>query len=186
MHRASFLERLLRVCSRLNLTLDQAADLSKSDLSAISLNLWQRCFVTFSSDTRYRHFKLVQPSVLPTHPVLSSSLPRFPTSIFHGLRLGSAPLNAFLHSIQCSESSACLCGAAETVSHYLLLCPNYRRQRAALRAQLRQILGRRHPLSLRLLLSNPLNLSRAVHLRVIRAVCAFISTSGRFSRRLRR
>ena len=86
-HRASFLERLLRVCSSINLTLDQASDLSKSDLSAISLSLWQRHFVSFTSDTRYRHFKLVQPAVLPPHPVLKSALPRFSTSLFHGLRL---------------------------------------------------------------------------------------------------
>ena len=142
--------------------------------------------VSLSSDTRYRHFKLVQPSVLPTHPVLRSSLPRFSTSIFHGLRLASAPLNDFLNHIQCSDASACSCGSRETVSHFLLSCRKYSRQRTTLRAKLRQILNRRRPLSLKLLLGNPLNLPRVVHLRVTRAVCEFISASGRFSRRRRR
>ena len=159
--RSSFLERLTRLCESLNLTIQQASQLSDSDLSDISTNLWSRLFRPQVSDTRHRHFKLTQPDVIHTHPLVHSRLPRSSASLFHGMRLGSAPLNSFLASIQCSRSHACQCGARETVSHFLLYCPRLRLQRLALRGKLTVILNSRQPLTLKLLLGNPLRLSRS-------------------------
>ena len=45
-HRASFLERLTRLCARLNITLDQAAQLSDRDLSRITVELWDTSLQT--------------------------------------------------------------------------------------------------------------------------------------------
>ena len=184
-HRASFLERLTRLCSRLNLTLAQAQQLSNSDLSRISRELWDLSFQAAVSDTRHRHFKHLQPASHPQHPALRSTLPRFSASIFHGLRLASAPLNSFLNSIGCSRTPLCECGDRETVSHYLLHCRRYRTQRATLRTKVRLILQRRCNLNLRILLANPHDLKRPALLRISRAVCEFISTSRRFTRRRR-
>ena len=183
-HRASFLERLTRLCARLNITLDQAAQLSDRDLSRITVELWDTSFHQATTDTRHRHFKLVQPSVRPLHPALRSRLPRFSSSIFHGLRLASAPLNAFLQKIGCTRTAACECGDRETVSHYLLHCRRFNRQRSVLRTRVRSILKRRCNLTLRLLLQQP-NLKRPVALLVVQAVCVYISTSGRFTRHRR-
>jgi len=50
------------------------------------------------------------------------------------LRTGHCPLNHYLHHLGIEDSSQCTCGsgAIESVEHYLLHCPKYDRQRAAL------------------------------------------------------
>ena len=190
--RRSFLERLSSLASSLNLTLDQVLELSDSDLDEIQLNLWNRHNIlerqrldAKDPSLRHRFYELYQPSLPSTHPALTSSLPRASTSLFHSLRLHSAPLNAFLYSIQCARSPACACGFhSETVSHYLLHCPRFSRQRATLLADIHTLLPHQ-PLSLRLLLGNPLNLTRRQLLRVTQFVCKFVATSARFRRRRR-
>ena len=44
---------------------------------------------------------------------------------WHGLRLGTIPLNNFLHSIGLHPDGQCGCGSGEeTVEHFLLRCQN--------------------------------------------------------------
>jgi len=65
---------------------------------------------------------------------LSCPSPRPHASLLIQLRSGHAPLQQYLHRIRRTPSSICpSCHAAkETVRHFLLDCPTYRRQREAL------------------------------------------------------
>ena len=187
--RQSYFERLTKTATSLNLTLEQVLPLSDSELADIH---WIRHHESErnrldSSDplARHRHYESFQPGVPSTHPAFGSRLPRASLAIFHSLRLGTAPLNAFLHHIRCARSPACECGYhAETVQHYLLHCRNFAAQRAVLRRDIHSLVPRT-PLSLQLLLGNPFGLRPRQLLRVVRCVCKFVATSARFRRKRR-
>jgi hypothetical protein len=91
------------------------------------------------------------------------------SSVLTQLRTTHVPLNAFLYRFHLGPSPDCaLCLVPETVPHFLLLCPQYRRQRLDL---VRRLGTAR--LSLRLLLavkSDP------------KPVLEFARTTGRFPR----
>jgi hypothetical protein len=54
-------------------------------------------------------------------------------SILTQLRTGHIGLNAYLHRFNLALSPSCsLCDSPETIAHFLLLCPKYRRERLRL------------------------------------------------------
>jgi hypothetical protein len=62
---------------------------------------------------------------------LTASFPKRLTGLYMSLRTGHAPLNKYLHRIGKAESLQCPhCHQVdETVHHYLITCPFYRRER---------------------------------------------------------
>ena len=52
------------------------------------------------------------------------------------LRTGYARLNEYLHKVNVKESNKCQCGAVESVSHYLLFCPLFEKEREDMRKRL--------------------------------------------------
>ncbi|MBW0524725.1 hypothetical protein O181_064440 [Austropuccinia psidii MF-1] len=58
-------------------------------------------------------------------------------SLFFQLRTGHVPLNQYLLKIKRSITPLCQsCKLPETVAHFMIFCPNYRRQRLTLRREL--------------------------------------------------
>ncbi|KIK31553.1 hypothetical protein CY34DRAFT_103138 [Suillus luteus UH-Slu-Lm8-n1] len=68
---------------------------------------------------------------------LIEDFPRRHCSLLFQLHTGHAPLNKHLHHISKSPTAQCLqCNKhEETVKHFLLVCPSYAQQRAALRQE---------------------------------------------------
>jgi hypothetical protein len=66
-------------------------------------------------------------------PRMYDYLSRPQCSVLTQLRTGHIGLNAYLHRFAIALSSQCpLCATPETVPHFLLLCPAFRRQRLEL------------------------------------------------------
>ena len=103
-------------------------------------------------------------------------------SIWHMLRLGTAPLNGFLNVIDDTRDGSCSCGhASETVQHYLLDCERYTAQRTALATSVRAQVPTFACLSVPRLLGDPDRLSTAQLDRIFVAVTSFITATERFS-----
>ncbi|KAF9806675.1 hypothetical protein IEO21_08593 [Rhodonia placenta] len=93
--------------------------------------------------TRYARVSRIDPTLPSKH-----------TSLLIQLRSGHAPLNRHLYRLGKSDSARCSCGTDdETVPHYILRCPNWKRARAPLRRafppsslQLRTLLNDREAL----------------------------------------
>ena len=61
---------------------------------------------------------------------------------WHGLRLGTIPLNAFLHSIGCHPTSMCECERSdETVEHFLMRCERTKIERAHMVSEIKERYG---------------------------------------------
>ena len=52
------------------------------------------------------------------------------------LSTGYARLNGYLHKVNVKESNKCQCGAIESVRHYLLYCPLFRKKKEVMRKKL--------------------------------------------------
>ena len=53
------------------------------------------------------------------------------------LRTGHIPLNQYLHRFHLADSPKCACGqGVETISHYILHCAQYVKQRSELRTKI--------------------------------------------------
>lgn len=97
-------------------------------------HLWNR-------SPRYYHINRIDPNILKRSFIkLTSTFSKRLTSLYVFLRTGHAPLNFHLHRIRKSDSSSCphCPEAEETVHHYLLTCPQYRRERHLLNTALGQ------------------------------------------------
>ena len=57
------------------------------------------------------------------------------------LRTGYARLNEYLHTVSVVDCNKCQCGEIESVSHYLLFCPLYEKEREIMRKRLSQNCG---------------------------------------------
>ena len=57
------------------------------------------------------------------------------------LRTGYAKLNEYLHKVSVVDCNKCQCGEIESVSHYLLFCPLYEKEREIMRKRLSQNCG---------------------------------------------
>ncbi len=101
---------------------------------------------------------------------LCTSLPRRHANLLFQLRTGHVPLNKHLARIGKVLSESCpMCGeAAETVAHYLLVCPSFAMNRAAHYAPL-GFSGRR----LKVLLNSP---------KAMRPLFGYINSTARFRR----
>ena len=102
-------------------------------------NRWQ---TEISSSPRYANIKKIDPT-LPLNDFLhiASQLRRNQTSLLVQLRTGHVPLNVVLHRIKRSDTNECPhCknGIRESISHYLLSCPQYTGPRRRLQAKLRR------------------------------------------------
>jgi ribonuclease HI len=103
---------------------------------------------------RYYHMNRIDPNILKRSFIkLTSTFSKRLTSLYVFLRTGHAPLNQHLHRIRKSDSSSCphCPETEETVHHYLLTCPHYRRERHLLNTALGQDSS-----SLSFLLTDPL------------------------------
>lgn len=82
----------------------------------------------------------IDKSTLSNHyQKLVKGLLRCHASILAQLRLGHAPLNQHLHRLKCIESPLCpACKMEEeTVAHYLIMCPAFRKHRIPLQYELK-------------------------------------------------
>lgn len=107
----------------------------------------------WSTSPRFRHINRIDPHILRKSFVkLSATFSKRLTSLYLFLRTGHAPLNKHLHRIQKSASPSCphCPNTDETVHHYLLACPHYRKERHLLTAALG-----RDASSIQFLLSTP-------------------------------
>lgn len=119
-----------------------------------------------------RHAKLAR--IDPTMPskkftILVAALPRRHASLLFQLRTGHIPLQQHLRHLRKTDSSLCpSCSQQpESVRHYLLECPTYQPQRAALVQEIGQAAH-----SIGTLLSNP---------KATRPLFKFIHATGRFA-----
>lgn len=106
---------------------------------------------------RYARVSRIDPP-LPSDKFLkmAGASPKKHTSQLVQLRSGHAPLNGHLNRLGMSDSARCSCGTDdETVLHYILRCPKWKRARAPLRRafppsslQLRTLLNDREALPL--------------------------------------
>jgi ribonuclease HI len=87
---------------------------------------------------RYLHIKKYNQTLpSPIYMKLTNELNRRQASLLTQLRTGHIPLNSHLHRITIAPSPACPhCPVPETVSHFLLQCPQYREERATLTQKL--------------------------------------------------
>ena len=111
------------------------------------------------------------PSVQLLRTISKANLSRRSASLITQLRLQHIPLNAYLKRFKLVDSARCpACGAdAETVSHFLLQCPNYAYERWALEGSLRK---RKKELTLENILGDP---------EAIKPLTNFIDASLRFT-----
>ena len=184
-HRSSFLQRLRVVAESIGRSLEEVVRLPKSELPKIEYQLWRRQRELESAtrlDPRSVAYAALCTEIGWKRPASYESAPRPVVAIWHMLRLGSAPLNAFLHSIGCAPAPDCLCGGGvETVEHYLLHCSKYAPARARLRASARPAFPAAAQMGTAELLGNPLSLADPEIDRIFTAVTIFISDSRRFT-----
>ena len=103
---------------------------------------------------RSAHYDLFQSSIEVTLPTDYSSSKRKTVAEWHGLRLGTIPLNKFLHSISRHPDGQCECKTeVESVEHFLLRCPIHSDARTKLVREIKQSYNTRAPPSLARLLS---------------------------------
>ena len=104
-------------------------------------------------------------------------------AIWHMLRLGTAPLNDYLQTINCHDTGTCACGQApETVEHFLMECEQYSSERCILDAEFHKAAPSIINPSIHHLLGNPTNLSRAAVDSIFAAVTKYIRQTRRFKR----
>lgn len=100
-----------------------------ADLKSEALTRWK-------ASPRYARTRRIDPS-LPSNKFLrlAGTLPKSRTSLLVQLRSGHIPLNRHLFRLGKVDTARCpTCGTEdETVLHYLLRCPTWRRARAPLR-----------------------------------------------------
>ncbi|GBE89552.1 RNA-directed DNA polymerase from mobile element jockey [Sparassis crispa] len=152
-------------------SLQSPLPLSSSKLRQSHLEcLKSKAATAWKGSERGHAFSRIDPSLpSPKFEKLVADLPRRHASLLIQLRTGHAPLNVHLHRIKCSPTKLCpACnGRPESVQHFLLSCPSYRRQRDVLT----QELGR-PARSLAKLLTSP---------RAVKPLFRYIHATGRFS-----
>ena len=95
------------------------------------------------------------------------------------LRVGHAGLAQYMFRFGMALTPLCSCGALETVTHFLLFCPNYARQRNILSHSL-QLLNITTPLDLQLLLGgSPLPSSQ--QFQILEALSVFLDSTKRLT-----
>ena len=85
------------------------------------------------------------------HKVKHTHESAFGERIISQLRTGYVRLNEYLHKCNLKDTDQCQCGSKESISHFLLDCPNYEPEREIMRKRLFETCGVAH-LDLNLLL----------------------------------
>jgi ribonuclease HI len=136
-------------------------------LTLATLN--NRAMTTWKTSPRYGRYKDID-KLMPSKKYLQlvEGLPRRKASLLIQLRSGHIPLLSHLHRIHRADSPICAqChGGAETVLHYIMICPAYTAQRVLLRRE-----GGRHAMSIGKLLSDA---------KLLPHLFRFIGRTGRF------
>ena len=134
--------------------------------------MWkQRRHALSPDDDRSHFYSLVQPSFEVSMPEEYSQTNRETVAQWHGLRLGTIPLNHFLHSIGCNPTSM----SAETVEHFLMQCELTKVERKSMLSTIRNHYNMNiDPETARVLRTDS---------RSFTAVCDFLQQIGRFKER---
>ena len=136
-------------------------------LTLATLN--NRAMTTWKTSPRYGRYKDID-KLMPSKKYLQlvEGLPRRKASLLIQLRSGHIPLLSHLHRIHHTDSPICAqChGGAETVLHYIMICPAYTAQRVLLRRE-----GGHHAMSIGKLLSDA---------KLLPHLFRFIGRRGRF------
>lgn len=131
----------------LPLSISALKERQSKDTTKWWIHLWR-------NSPHYYHLNQLDPNLLKRSFIkLTASFPKKLTSLYIFLCTGHAPLNKHLHRIHKSVSPSCphCQGTAESVHHFLHICPQYRCERHILTAAL----GRRAS-STQFLLTDPL------------------------------
>ena len=184
-HRNSFKVHVEKLCTRLNITLEHAKTLTKQDLKDLTNTLWrdewdQARQRRLRQDRTGNYFMLHQ-SVHFALPSSYAHTDRATLAAWHGLRLHSAPLNEFLHSINCHHTPYCTCERQhESVDHYLLHCTKFAEERKKMFNTVKEFIPFDVDVSKTFLLGNPYLLPDTDIDAIFLAVTKFIRDSERF------
>jgi ribonuclease HI len=91
------------------------------------------------------------------------------------LRLGHVGLNQHLHRFGMTDSDLCRCGAIETITHFLIECPRYNRDRQQLLNKLRKI-------NVQMSIKNMLgggDYKKETQAEIVEVVASFLFNTGR-------
>lgn len=139
-HRSSYLERVQSLIARSGIPENRAQRLTKQQIGTLTTNLWRRHRRDkLQIDLRSRVYRQIQTSTKLEVPATYNTTEREFCARWHELRLGTAPLSCFLHSIGKSEDRNCECSPIpESVQHFVLHCPRFSRARRRMFSKLRQ------------------------------------------------
>ena len=126
--RSSFLERATKFMGELQLSHEEVLTLKKDEYKNYERDLWEKQRQARGRvDERSAHYTLVQPDFTMTRPTDYGKSKRKTVAEWHGLRLGTLPLNKFLSSIARHPDGQCECKTGEeSVEHFLMLCPTHK------------------------------------------------------------
>ena len=138
--RSSFLERVTKIMRELNLSHEEVLILKKEQYKEYERSLWESHRLKRGrADERSAHYSSIQPDLSLTRPAEYSKVKRKTVAEWHGLRLGTLPLNKFLNSIRRHPDGQCDCKTEEeTVEHFLMRCPTHKKEREVLMSELKK------------------------------------------------
>lgn len=130
-HRFSYLERVHDLIARSGIPQNRAKSLTMQQIKTLTASLWRRHRKdTLQLELRSRIYRLIQADTRLQVPDAYHKTEREIRARWHELRLGTAPLNCFLHSIGGSETRECECSPIpETVHHFMIHCPRFSQAR---------------------------------------------------------
>ena len=172
--RRSFLERVTQLQGELKFSQEEITAVKKDQYKNCERNLWKlHRQQQGRGDERSAHYTLLQPKIDLERPSEYSKSKRETVAKWHGLRLGTLPLNKFLHSIARHPDGKCDCGTEEeTVEHFLLRCPTHNDARKRLMREVKKSYNTQaQPTLVRLLNTDS---------RSFKAVSAFLEEVRRF------
>lgn len=176
-HRFSFLERFDKLVPILGIPRARMLELSKERMQTVTRNLWRRERQNEApkrTDPRSVNYRQVQREIELTKPEGYRRAKRQFCSLWHELRLGTAPMRWFLKSIERAETETCICGTGpETVPHFLLECSIHTEQRT----QMLQSIQAGHAPAARATLAKVLTATGGS----FEAVVEFLEATSRFS-----
>ena len=145
--RSSFLERVTKLKRELNFSHEEILSLKKDQYKSCVNDLWKKHRQERGrADERSLHYSKLQPDISLTLPVDYSKSKRKTVAEWHGLRLGTLPLNKFLHSIDRHSDGQCECKTEEeSVEHFLLRCPTHKQSTNKDSARGQKELRDKHP-----------------------------------------
>ena len=113
---------MTKIRQETNFSHEKVLSLKKKEYKTCERNLWKKQRQQGGRrDERATHYRNIHPRTELKYPVDYSKQPRKIVAQWHGLRLGTLPLNKFLHSIGRHSDGQCECGTGEeTVEHFLL------------------------------------------------------------------